>query len=112
MILVRPGRFEVFRDQNKQYRFRLRASNGLVLLSSTGYKTRKSALTGVESVRKNCTDAAHFQRQQTPSGYCFDLLAQNKKVIGTGEFYTSSRSRERGIASVQRHAPNAKITEV
>jgi len=109
MVLVRPGRFELFRDPNKQYRFRLRASNGLVLLSSKGYKTRKSALTGIESVRNNCTDDARFQREQTPAGYCFDLLAENKKVIGTGELYKSARSRERGIASVQRHAPKAKI---
>ena len=112
MVLVRPGRFELFRDQNKQYRFRLRASNGLVLLSSKGYRTRRSALTGIESVRKNSTDDARFQREQTTSGYCFDLLAENKKVIGTGASYKSARSRERGIASVQRHASKAKITHV
>ena len=114
MVLVRPGRFELFRDQNKQYRFRLRASNGLVLLSSKGYRTRRSALTGIESVRKNSTDDARFQREQTTSGYCFDLLAENKEGHWhRGVLQVRSLTRERHCvraAACIESEDNARLT--
>lgn len=52
-----PGKFEVYVDQAGKYRFRLKASNGQILVSSQGYITRRSALEGIESVRKHAPDA-------------------------------------------------------
>ncbi len=40
-----------------KYRFRLKASNGQVIAASQGYASKKSALEGIESVRKHAPEA-------------------------------------------------------
>jgi len=51
-------KFEVYEDKAGEFRFRLKASNGQVIATSEGYKTKKSCLNGVESVQKNAPEAA------------------------------------------------------
>ena len=46
-------KFEVYKDKKGEFRFRLKAKNGQIIASSEGYKTMKSCLNGIESVRKN-----------------------------------------------------------
>jgi len=50
-------KFEVYLDKAGEYRFRLKATNGEIILASEGYKAKASALNGVESVRKNAAEA-------------------------------------------------------
>ncbi|GIU57378.1 DUF1508 domain-containing protein [Arthrobacter sp. NicSoilC12] len=47
------GKYEVYKDKSGGFRFRLKASNGEVIASSESYKTKASAMGGVESVKKN-----------------------------------------------------------
>lgn len=47
------AKFEVYQDKSGDYRFRLRATNGQVIATGQGYKSKKSCLQGVESVKKN-----------------------------------------------------------
>lgn len=51
------GKFELFTDPAGKYRFRLKASNGQVLAVSQAYASRKSALDGINSVRKHAPEA-------------------------------------------------------
>ena len=51
------GKFELFTDNAGKYRFRLKASNGQTIAASQGYASKKSALEGIESVRKHAPDA-------------------------------------------------------
>jgi uncharacterized protein YegP (UPF0339 family) len=100
------GKFEVYQsEKNQEYRFRLLAGNGQNILSSEGYKTKAACLNGVESVKKNGTDAANFEKSTTPSGmYRFNLKAKNGQVIGTSQNYKSESSRDNGIKSVMNNA--------
>lgn len=50
-------KFEIYADNAGQYRFRLKATNGQVIATSEGYKTKKNCENGVESVKKNAVDA-------------------------------------------------------
>lgn len=50
-------KFEIYLDKAGEYRFRLKATNGEIILSSEGYKAKKSCENGIESVRKNAADA-------------------------------------------------------
>jgi len=50
-------KFEVYTDKAGESRFRLKAKNGEVIVTSEGYKTKASCLNGVESVRKNAPEA-------------------------------------------------------
>ena len=47
------GKYEVYKDKSGGYRFRLKAGNGETIASSESYKTKASALNGIESVKTN-----------------------------------------------------------
>lgn len=51
------GKFELYKDKAGKFRFRLKASNGQVIASGEAYETKASAMKGIESVRKNASDA-------------------------------------------------------
>jgi uncharacterized protein YegP (UPF0339 family) len=44
--------FEIFQDRKKQYRFRLKASNGKIICQSEAYTRRENCLNGIESMRR------------------------------------------------------------
>ena len=52
------GKFELYKSASGEYRFRLKATNGQIIATGEGYKTKASALKGIESVRKNAQTAA------------------------------------------------------
>jgi uncharacterized protein YegP (UPF0339 family) len=51
------GKFELYTDKAGEFRFRLKAGNGETIAASEGYKTRDSALNGIDSVRRNAAEA-------------------------------------------------------
>lgn len=106
------GKFELYTDKAGEYRFRLKAGNGQIILASEGYKAKASALNGIESVRKNSQNDAMFERAETSGGKPrFNLKATNGQVIGTSESYESTSARENGIASVAKNAPDAALDD-
>lgn len=106
------GKFEIFKDKRGETRFRLKSGNGQIILASEGYKRKSSCLNGVESVRKNSQQDDRFERKKTRGGkFMFNLRARNGQVIGTSESYDAEKSRENGIASVAKNAPDAKLVD-
>jgi len=57
------GKFELYIDKAGKYRFNLKASNGQVIAQSQGYASKKSALDGIESVKKHAVDAETVEVQ-------------------------------------------------
>ena len=107
------AKFELFTDKAGEYRFRLKAGNGEVILASEGYTQRQSAENGVASVQKNATDESRFERAETSSGKpMFNLKAANGQVIGTSESYSSASARDAGIESVMKNAPAARVEDM
>ena len=51
------GKFELWVDKGGDYRWNLKAGNGEVIATSQGYASKASALNGIDSVRRNATDA-------------------------------------------------------
>lgn len=51
------GSFELSEDASGQFGFRLTAGNGQTIAASEAYTTKAAALSGVESVRVNASDA-------------------------------------------------------
>lgn len=52
------GKFELYEDKSGGFRFRLKAGNGeIIATSSESYRTKSSALNGIESIKKNAADA-------------------------------------------------------
>ena len=107
------GKFEIFKDKAGEFRFRLKAGNGQIILGSEGYKDKSGCKNGIESVRKNAADEGSFKKIDTKSGkYAFSLLAANHQVIGTSQQYETAASRDKGIQSVMTNAPEAAVEEV
>ena len=50
-------KFEVYTDKAGEFRFRLTATNGQTIAVSEGYTTHANCLNGVESVKKNASEA-------------------------------------------------------
>jgi uncharacterized protein YegP (UPF0339 family) len=50
-------KFEIYADKAGKFRFRLKAKNGQIIAVGEAYETKKAALAGVASVRKNATGA-------------------------------------------------------
>lgn len=104
--------FELYTDKADQFRFRLKAGNGGIILASQGYTSKDSALNGIESVKTNAPDDDNYERKTTEAGASFNLLAANRQVVGTSQVYTSEGSRDGGIESVKTNAPIANIIEL
>lgn len=46
-------KFEVYNDKAGEFRFRLKARNGEIILASEGYTAKAGCMNGIESVKKN-----------------------------------------------------------
>jgi len=46
-------KFEVYNDKAGEFRFRLKARNGEIILASEGYTSKSGCMNGIESVKKN-----------------------------------------------------------
>ena len=106
------GKFECYKDKAGEYRFRLKAGNGEIILTSEGYSSKAACTNGLESVQKNCANPDRFDKKQADSGkFRFNLKASNGQVIGTSQSYSSESGCDNGIKSVANSAPDAKIDD-
>jgi uncharacterized protein YegP (UPF0339 family) len=106
------GKFEIFTDKKDEFRFRLKAGNGEIILASEGYKRKSGCVNGIESVKRNAPDDNRYQRKPARGGkFMFNLRAGNNKVIGTSETYNSVAARDKGVESVKKNAPGAKVDD-
>ena len=107
------GKFELKAAKSGKFRFDLKAGNNLVIFTSEAYNTKRSALSGIESVRKNAVKDSSYDVRKAKNGKpYFVLLAVNKNVIGRSQMYASNSSMRKGMASVKTNAPKAKVVEV
>ena len=61
---VSNPKFEVYKDKKGEFRFRLKAKNGQNIGASEGYKSIKSCLNGIESVKKNAVDSPTVKEEE------------------------------------------------
>ncbi len=53
-----PSKFEVYEDRSRQYRFRLRATNGEIVANGEAYTSRSSAREGCRAVQRAAAGAS------------------------------------------------------
>ena len=107
------GKFELKKSKNDKFYFSLLAGNGQTILSSEMYEAKASAVNGIESVKKNAGDAARYEKAVAKNGSpYFNLKAANGQVIGSSEMYKSEASRDNGIESVKKNAPDAETSDL
>jgi uncharacterized surface protein with fasciclin (FAS1) repeats/uncharacterized protein YegP (UPF0339 family) len=133
---VTEGVFEILLDAANKFRFHLTAANGQIIAVSQSYGTKESAIKGIASIKKNApiakiadlttaggttpepTHAAGivqdpvFEIQSNaPDKFRFHLKAANGQIIAVSQSYLTRQSTEKGIASVKKNAPMAKVID-
>ena len=107
------GLFIILRRINGEFQFNLKADNSEIILTSEGYTTLANCENGIESVRTNALDDAHFERRTASnSKHYFNLKAANGEIIGTSQMYTDVAYMENGIFSVKQNAPEARVIAI
>lgn len=51
------GKFELYVDAQRKYRFRLKAANGEIIAVGESYESKHGALNGIDSIKRNAADA-------------------------------------------------------
>lgn len=106
------GKFVIKTRKNGEFQFNLLAGNGQDILASEGYTTKAACINGIESVKKNSQNPDRFDKKTSTNGKAyFNLKASNGQIIGTSEMYESEASRDNGIASVAKNAPDAAVED-
>jgi len=106
------GKFLTKTGKDGQHYFNLVATNGQVILTSEGYTSSAGMNNGIESVKKNASEDSHYDRETSKNGkFYFNLKASNGQVIGKSQMYESIASRDNGIESVKKNAPDAPTLE-
>ena len=116
----------VVKETNTGVKFDLKAGNGEIIASSQVYKSRKSCLNGIESVRRNAPIAGVEDRTADDYEVCkhpkfevyadkagefrFRLKAGNGQIIAVGEGYKAKKSCLNGIESIRKNA-DSKVTD-
>lgn len=50
-------KFEIYQDKKGEYRFRLKAGNGQIILVGEGYVSKAGCKNGIDSIRRNAVDS-------------------------------------------------------
>lgn len=106
------GKYEVYEEANL-FKYRLKASNGEILVVSFGYATRKSAKNGIETFKKAVT-GGNFEITTDKAGYShFDLFgSRSARVIAIGEFYKTLKLAESAVESVKNFYDTKRIIDL
>ena len=57
-------KFELYQDKKGEYRFRLKAGNGEIILVGEGYKSKSGCKNGIDSIRKNAVDSEIVEEKE------------------------------------------------
>lgn len=105
-------KFELYTDKAGEFRFRLKAGNGEIILASEWYKAKAGCENWIESVKKNSQDENRFDKKTTDAWFRFNLKAGNWEIIWTSETYKSESGRDNWVESVMKNALDAEVVEV
>ena len=50
-------KYELYKDKAGEFRFRLKAANGEIILTGESYKAKAGCLKGIESIRNNAPES-------------------------------------------------------
>jgi uncharacterized protein YegP (UPF0339 family) len=104
----------VLKESQAQEPFSFTFVNGAgdSVVRSENYKAKKSALNGIESVKKNCTDDGRYELKEAKNGKLyFNLKAANGQIVATSAMFSSEAERSSAIAELKQDAPGAALEE-
>jgi len=95
---------------SEPFSFSFIGADGKVMVKSENYKAKKSAVNGIDSVKKNCTNDARYEFKTAKNGkFFFNLKASNGQVVGTSAMYGSETDRDVAINELKNDGPGAAV---
>ncbi len=99
-------------DAQEPFSFAFVNDDGSTLLRSENYAVKNSAVKGIESVKKNCTEQSRYELKTAKNGkFFFNIKASNGQVVGTSVMFATEEARSAAITQMQNDAPNAAQEE-
>jgi uncharacterized protein YegP (UPF0339 family) len=112
---ARQLKFEVYQDNEKKFRWRLKASNGEILATSgEGYKSKESCKKGLASVQKGAsTGKLKFMTYKDKAGkYRWRLTASNGLIVAaSSQGYKAKADCQHAIDLIKKGANGAKVED-
>ncbi len=107
-----PGKYELFQEAGF-WKYRLKANNGEILIVSMGYKTKASALNGIETLKKHMpTASTRIVVDKNGFGQFRISSANDARLIATGEIYPNEKGASNALASVLKFYETDKIVPI
>ncbi|MCB2092090.1 MAG: YegP family protein [Alphaproteobacteria bacterium] len=107
------GKFQIFKDNAGEFRFRLKAGNHENIGASEGYKAKSGAENGIKSVKKNAPSDERYETFEGKDGkFYFHLKAANHEIILSSQGYSDKGGAKAGIDAVKRAAPDAETEDL
>lgn len=103
MILRTKGKYEVF-PVNDVFMYRLKASNGEILVTSEIYKSAKGAVAAVETIKKSIESGTIAISKDKHNMYQFKLFAQNKRLLAVSANYPTETRCQSAAESFKKFA--------
>lgn len=105
------GKYEVFQAEGG-YQYRLKASNGEILVNSETYSTRDGVIKAIDVVKKNIDTGIISIFDDKQGKYKFKLTSKNYRVLVLSSNYSTEKSCERASESFKKFALTAEIVDV
>ena len=109
-------KFEVYKDKTGEFRWRLKATNGVVMATpGQGYKALADAKSNIESVKKSAekdSKATYEVYEDAKKEHRWRLKASNGQVIASSsDGYKEKSGAEKAIETIKAGLPKATVTE-
>ena len=105
------GKFEVY-PNGDGYQYRLKASNGEILIVSENFVSRDNVLKAIEAIRRNVVEGVLRIIDDKHGMFKFKLISKNYRVIALGSNYTTEKSAVRASESFKKFALKADVVEI
>lgn len=106
------GKFEVF-PEDDEFKYRLKANNGEILVVSYGYSTREGAHDGIVTLKKNLENGmvAYITDKNGRSQWRLST-SNDARIVALGETYASLGSAQKAFTSAQKFSKVNRIVDL
>jgi len=98
---------EISEEKDKTYRFTLKGENGINLLGSIPFKSKRQIEKIIHQLKPGATSALRFERKTNYNGkFLFNLKNTSGQLIGNSGVFESEAGMENGIIHIKKRLAN------
>ena len=107
-----PGKFEVY-PEDDQFKYRLKANNGEILVVSYGYTSRDGAHNGIETFKKSLDNGlvTYITDKNGRSQWRLSN-ANDSRIVALGETYSTLSGAQSAFASAQKFGKSENVVDL